>query len=88
VKYVLHYETAQGGLEKAPQHFPAHRERWQKFVAAGTLLMVGPFTDGKGAIAIFTTREAAEGFAKEDPFVVNGVVALWEVREWAEALVP
>jgi len=39
-------------------------------------------------MAIFTTREAAENFARGDPFVLNGVVSHWVVREWAEALSP
>jgi uncharacterized protein YciI len=38
-------------------------------------------------MAIFTTREAAESFAKDDPFVLNGVVSSWVVREWMEAIV-
>ncbi len=33
-----------------------------------------------------TSREAAEEFARSDPFVVNGVVSFWEVREWDEAV--
>lgn len=50
--------------------------------------MVGPFTDpAHGAMGVFTTRNAAEEFAKGDPFVLNGVVAKWEIREWMEALV-
>ncbi len=32
--------------------------------------------------------EAAEEFARNDPFVVNGVVRSWEVREWHEAVDP
>jgi len=35
---------------------------------------------------VFTTREAAERFARGDPFVLNGVIRAWSVREWAEAL--
>ena len=31
---------------------------------------------------------AAEEFAKDDPFVLNGVVSNWHVREWDEVLVP
>ena len=37
-------------------------------------------------MAVFTSREAAEEFAKGDPFVLNGVVRSWHVREWGEAL--
>jgi uncharacterized protein YciI len=37
-------------------------------------------------MAIFTTREGADEFAAGDPFVLEGVVRRWEVREWNEAL--
>ena len=87
MKYVLSYEPSAEGLAKAPAHFVAHRARWQIFVDRGELLMIGPFADPReGAMAVFTTREAAEEFAAGDPFVVNGVVAAWHVREWNEAL--
>ena len=39
-------------------------------------------------MSIFTSREAAEEFARGDPFVLNGVVSNWFVREWDEVLVP
>jgi uncharacterized protein YciI len=39
-------------------------------------------------MAVFTTREAAEEFAREDPFVINGVVRDLEIREWDEAFLP
>jgi hypothetical protein len=41
-----------------------------------------------GSMSIFTTREAAEEFAAGDPFVLNGVVSGWQIREWNEVLVP
>jgi uncharacterized protein YciI len=37
-------------------------------------------------MAIFPTREAAESFVIGDPFVVNGVVKSYEIREWHETL--
>ena len=39
-------------------------------------------------MAIFTTREAAEEFVRGDPFVLNGIVRNWYIRDWIEALVP
>lgn len=39
-------------------------------------------------MAVFTTREAAEDFVRGDPFVRNGVVRDWTIREWNEAVVP
>jgi uncharacterized protein YciI len=35
----------------------------------------------EGSMAVFTSREAAEEFAREDPFVLNGVVRAWQIRE-------
>ena len=88
-KYILFYESADDVRSKAPRFVEAHRARWAEFHARGSLLMIGPFTDPPdGAMAVFTTREAAEDFASEDPFVLNDVVAKWHVREWNEALTP
>ena len=88
MKYVLFYESSADMPAKAPVHFAAHRARWEEFRKRGELLMIGPFGDPReGAMAIFTTREAAQAFAESDPFVTNGVVSRWYVREWNEALV-
>ena len=88
MKYVVFYESAPDVASKAPPHFPAHVARYEDFHARGLLLMIGTFANPQeeGAMAIFTTREAAEEFIAGDPFVVNGVVARWEIREWNEAL--
>ncbi len=86
-KYVLFYESADDVLEKAPLHFPAHRARWNEFRTRGTLLLIGPFANPQeGSIAISTTWEAAEEFARGDPFVLNGVVRDWYIRDWNEAI--
>jgi uncharacterized protein YciI len=88
VKYVLLYESADNVADRAPAHFPAHRARYEEFHARGTLLMLGIFSNpqDEGSMAIFTTRDAAEEFARNDPFVLNGVVRNWHIREWREAL--
>lgn len=39
-----------------------------------------------GSMAIFSTRASAEAFAKDDPFVVHGVVKDWRIQEWNEVL--
>jgi uncharacterized protein YciI len=86
MKYVLFYENGDAPAELARQQFPAHRARWDEFREAGRLLAIGPFADGSGAMAVFTSREAAEDFAASDPFVLHGVVGTWRVTEWAEAI--
>jgi len=66
----------------------AHKERLDEFHRRGDLLMVGTFGDrqAQGSMSIFRSREAAEEFAEDDPFVLNGVVRCWEVRDWEEVL--
>ena len=86
MKYILIYDSADDVAQTAPVHFAAHRARWKDFQADGTLLLIGPYSDQSGALAVFTTRAAAEEFARSDPFVLNGVVRAWSVKEWAEAL--
>jgi uncharacterized protein len=82
------YESADDVASKAPPVFPAHAVRLREFRDRGTLLMVGTFGDpqAEGSMAIFSTREAAEEFVKDDPFVLEGVVRKWTIREWNESL--
>ena len=88
MKYVLFYESADDVVNRAPAHYEAHCERLDEFQARGELLMVGTFADPQeqGSMSIFASREAAEAFATGDPFVLNGVVRSWEIREWNEIL--
>jgi uncharacterized protein len=90
MKYVLFYDSADDVASKAPAHFPAHRRRYEEFHACKTLLMLGTFGNPQqeGSMAVFLTRNAAEEFARGDPFVLNGVVRNWYIREWNEVLAP
>jgi len=87
-KYVVFYESAEDVASKAPPVFPAHAARLREFRDRGTLLMVGTFAkpQEEGSMAIFASREAAEEFVDGDPFVLQGVVRGWVIREWNEAL--
>jgi uncharacterized protein YciI len=87
MKTVMSYEISPGNLPKASAYYTAHRARIDAFHARGVLLMVGAFANStEGAMGIFTTRAAAEEFIKGDPFVINGVVSKWKLREWDEVL--
>lgn len=52
--------------------------------------MIGPFTDppAGSAMGIFATRAAAEAFVAADPFVSQGIVTRFTIREWNEVLRP
>jgi uncharacterized protein YciI len=88
VKCVLLYQSAPGVGATAPAYDAAHSARVREFHARGSLLMIGVFARAQedGAMGVFTTREAAEEFARDDPFVVNGVVGSWGLRDWNETL--
>ncbi len=49
--------------------------------------MVGTFANPQadGSMAIFNSRQGAEDYAAEDPFVLQGVVRSWTVKEWLES---
>jgi uncharacterized protein len=59
--------------DEAMAIFPRHKAFLDEFVARGEVVGVGPFTDPSGGnMALFRTREAAQAFAKEDPFLLKG----------------
>jgi uncharacterized protein len=86
MKYVTYYGPATD-MNKARALFAEHRAKWDAYRKAGTLLMIGPFANPEeGAMGVFTTREAAQSFIDEDPFVKQGVVSSWKISEWNEAI--
>ena len=88
MKYFMQYRAVEDFLSLAMENGPAHVARLQDFRGRGTLLMAGTLEEPMNgdAIAVFTSREAAEEFIAGDPFVVNGVVASWTLRPWNEVL--
>jgi uncharacterized protein YciI len=67
--------------------FPRHKAFLDPFIERGEVVGVGPFTDGGGGnLALFRTRAAAEAFAKGDPFVLEGLVREYQVRDWGDQM--
>jgi uncharacterized protein YciI len=67
--------------------YPRHKLIVDKYVLQGVVLGIGPFTDG-GNMAIFKTREAAEAFSKEDPFILEGLVKSFVIKDWDDSRLP
>jgi uncharacterized protein YciI len=87
MKTLMFYELAPEGLAQVPAHFPAHQQRLLEFKSRGTLLMAGPYgVPPIGALAVFTDEAAAREFAREDPFVLHGIVASSSFHPWDEGL--
>ena len=72
-------------MEQVMAVYPRHKALVDEFVARGEVIGIGPFTD-RGNMAIFRTREAAEAFAKQDPFMLEGLVKSYTVREWLDTM--
>ncbi|MFN8505977.1 MAG: YciI family protein [Dehalococcoidia bacterium] len=85
MKYLLFYEGNPAAAGRIPEAYPRHAARIPEFQARG-LIMIGPYADRSGALAIFTGAESARAFAEGDPFVTEGIVASWSIKEWAEAI--
>jgi len=67
--------------------YPRHKAVVDAFIAKGDVIGIGPFMDqGRGNMAIFRTREAAEAFVKQDPFILEGLIKSFEIRDWGDAL--
>ena len=66
--------------------YPRHKAVVDAFVARGEVIGIGPFTDTGGNMAIFRSREAAEAFVKEDPFILEGLVASYDIRDWGDQM--
>jgi len=51
--------------------------------ARGDLLLGGALADPlDGAVLVFSGGDEAESFAQADPYVLEGIVESWTVREW------
>ncbi len=57
------------------------------FVARGEVIGIGPFLDQGGNLAIFSSRETAEAFVKQDSFVLEGLIKSYDIREWGDRMI-
>ncbi len=87
MKVVVIGESSGASRDAIMAVYPRHKVVVDKFVARGVVVGIGPFTDG-GNMAIFKTREEAEAFANEDPFILDGLVKSFVIKEWRDSLLP
>ena len=85
MKAVLIGESAGASREAIMAVYPRHKAVVDRFIARGVVVGIGPFAEG-GNMAIFKTREAAEAFAREDPFILEGLVKSFVIKEWRDSL--
>ncbi len=72
-------------MSRVIEVYPRHKAFLDEFVLRGEVIGVGPFSDF-GNMAIFRTRSAAEAFVRHDPFLVEGVITSYVIREWGDTM--
>jgi hypothetical protein len=83
--YLLFYETVENYLDRRAPFRPEHLELVRQAHAAGSLVMAGALANPPdGAVLVFTGEnpEVAEQFARNDPYVRNGLITRWYIRDW------
>jgi len=85
MKFVVIGESSGVSMDTIRTVYPRHKAVVDAFVAKGEVIGIGPFAD-LGNMAIFRTREAAEAFSKQDPFILEGVVKSVVIREWNDSM--
>jgi len=83
--YLLIYELSPDYLEKRGAHRDEHLKLAWESQKIGELILGGALQDPSDqAYLLFKSDspKSAEIFAKNDPYVKNGVVLSWKVRPW------
>jgi uncharacterized protein len=87
MKAVVIGESSGASMDTVMTVYPRHKAVVDKFIERGDVIGIGPFSD-RGNMAIFKTRAAAEEFVKEDPFILEGLVKSYVIRDWNDNLIP
>ena len=85
MKTVVFGESSGASMEAIMAVYPRHKAIVDIFINIGEVIGIGPFTD-RGNMAIFKTREAAEAFVKQDPFILEGLVKSFTIRNWNDTM--
>src|SRR4051794_22089848 len=83
--FLLFYEAADDYVERRAPFRDLHLKKGWEASRRGELILGGALADpADGAVLLFRGESAdvARRFAETDPYVVNGVVKRWYVREW------
>jgi len=96
--YLLIYDVVGDYVTRRAPLRAAHLAHARASVSRGELVLGGALANpADGAVLLFRgdSPDAAEAFAAADPYVTNGLVTRWRVREWttvvgrdAEVLLP
>jgi uncharacterized protein YciI len=83
--YTLFYHLVDDYLTRRPLYREEHLRLAREAHERGELFLGGALADpADQALLVFRVRDrsVAEAFARNDPYVLNGLVTRWEVRPW------
>jgi len=83
--WLLLYDVVDDYTERRRPFREAHLAHARAAHERGELLLAGALADPPdGAVLVFRSEspDAAEAFARADPYVKSGVVTGWRVRRW------
>ena len=83
--YLLLYDVVEDYATARTKFRALHVEYARRAVERGELILGGALANPiDGAVLLFrgSSPKVAETFAEGDPYVTNGIVVRWRVREW------
>jgi uncharacterized protein YciI len=83
--FLLLYDVVPEYLERRGQYRSAHLALARAARDRGELVLGGALADPADTVVLLfksETPEVARAFAEADPYVLNGLVKSWRVREW------
>src|SRR5262245_1653434 len=89
--FLLIYDVVPDYAERRKPFRALHLAHAQHAVVRGDLILGGALANPvDGAVLVFQSDSpaVAEAFAAADPYVINGLVTRWRVREWTTVVGP
>ena len=83
--YILFYKTVDNYVERRAPFRELHLAYARAAQDRGELFLAGALAEpADGAVLIFRGESpgVAETFARNDPYVLNGLIREWSVRPW------
>lgn len=83
--FALFYDAVDDFIARRGVYRDEHLRLAREAHARGELVLAGALADpADGALLIFESESPAiaEAFARQDPYVKNGLITKWKVRNW------
>ena len=83
--FALFYDAVDDFIARRGTYRDEHLRLAREAHARGELVLAGALADpADGALLVFQGESpaAAEAFARQDPYVKNGLIIGWKVRPW------